>query len=260
MNAAKQVQDYAKHMKMAEKRAKEVGKALVDLNEVLSKPHAGGYMRHILKPQERPLAKIAHDDVTMDDVKWDNLQAALHGRSDRVTPPGIYTKLVTRPMGDDGKFKNEGWVLMMSDTPYEIRCASSFKIFSKGDVLIFGLGLGATTIPVLRREEVKSVTVIELNPDVIAMVEPALKEHVPEAKKLKVINDNALTWKPPKGKLYDTVWADIWPDICTDNLPEMTKLRRRFGRLLNRKADPRAYFGVWEEHYLKRQRSLSQRY
>lgn len=41
---------------------------------------------------------------------------------------------------------------------------------------------------------------------------------------------DCFTWKPEKGARWDVVWHDVWDNICTDNLPEMTKLHRRFGR------------------------------
>ena len=47
-------------------------------------------------------------------------------------------------------------------------------------------------------------------------------------KRIKIINEDAFEFKPPKDKRYDFVWHDIWDDICTDNLPEMTKLHRKY--------------------------------
>ena len=44
---------------------------------------------------------------------------------------------------------------------------------------------------------------------------------------------DALEYKPPRGEQYDVVWHDIWPNICTDNLPEMHKLHRKYGRRCN---------------------------
>jgi len=42
--------------------------------------------------------------------------------------------------------------------------------------------------------------------------------------------DDCFTWKPPKGERWNVVWHDVWDTICTDNLPEMSKMHRRFGR------------------------------
>lgn len=116
-----------------------------------------------------------------------------------------------------------GGKLMMSDTSKEFRDHMHFLHQAKGDVLINGLGLGCCLQVVLNKPEVTSVTVIERSSDVIKLVGPSF----PEA---KIINDDAFTWKPEKGQTFDAVWHDIWPDICADNLPEMHKLHRRFGR------------------------------
>ena len=48
--------------------------------------------------------------------------------------------------------------------------------------------------------------------------------------RLEIIHADAFEWKPPKGVRYNCVWHDIWDYICTDNLPEMHKLHRKYGR------------------------------
>ena len=48
----------------------------------------------------------------------------------------------------------------------------------------------------------------------------------------------------PKGTRYDAVWLDIWDTIGGDNLPEMTKLKRRFSRHTN-------WLGCWAERDCK---------
>jgi hypothetical protein len=61
--------------------------------------------------------------------------------------------------------KGEG--VMMSDTPMERN--TNYHILDKanGDVLIFGLGIGLIILPLLRKENVKSITVVELYQDLI---------------------------------------------------------------------------------------------
>ena len=48
--------------------------------------------------------------------------------------------------------------------------------------------------------------------------------------RVNIICADAFEWRPPKGVRYNAVWHDIWDDICTDNLPEMTRLHRKYGR------------------------------
>ena len=72
------------------------------------------------------------------------------------------------------------------------------------------------------------------------MVTPYIKD-----KRVTIINADAFEWKPPKDQRYDVVWHDIWDNICGDNLPEMTKLHRKYGK----KTD---WQGSWCKYECKR--------
>jgi spermidine synthase len=116
----------------------------------------------------------------------------------------------------------------MSDTPAELEDMYYFVYHAKGKVLINGLGLGAAVQAVLSKPEVEHVTVIEISEDVIKLVaDHYLKRY---GDRLTIIHADALTWQPPKGQKFDTVWHDIWDSICTDNLEEMGRLHRRYGK------------------------------
>lgn len=125
--------------------------------------------------------------------------------------PGNYKRLLIN--GD----------LVMSDTPKERR--DHFPLFdnAKGHVLINGLGMGCALNVLFHKPEVESITVIENNQDVIYLIGP----HFPY---VRVINDCAFEWRPPKNKVFDTVWHDIWPSISADNWDGMKKLHRKYGR------------------------------
>jgi hypothetical protein len=51
-----------------------------------------------------------------------------------------------------------------------------------------------------------------------------------EGQRCEVVCSSALDYKPPKGVTYGAVWHDIWDAICVDNLDEMKKLHRKYGR------------------------------
>ena len=152
--------------------------------------------------------------VTKEEAGWHNLRCAInpHGHT-LVIKPGNYTKL------------GVGGVLMMSDTPAELRAHLPIVRNATGSVLITGLGLGIVVRACLAKPEVTDVTVIEKSQNVIDLVGP----HMPK-RKLTVIQGDAFTWKPPKDKRYDAVWHDIWPEIDPDNSKEMGTLCRRFAR------------------------------
>jgi spermidine synthase len=107
----------------------------------------------------------------------------------------------------------------------EVLSNMGFVNAAKGKVLINGLGLGMVLTEILKKSEVTEVTVIEKSKEVIELVGSYFKDS-----RLTIINADAFEYKPPKGKRYDCVWYDIWDYICVDNIEEMKKLHRKYGR------------------------------
>lgn len=126
-----------------------------------------------------------------------------------------------------GKYKRlkRGSTIVMSNTPDEIRDFSYFTQVANGSILINGLGIGCVLKVLLDKPEVTKITVIEKSEDVINLVAPHFNDN-----RLTIINADAFTYKPPKDEKYDFVWHDIWDYICADNLKEMSKLHRKYGR------------------------------
>lgn len=131
----------------------------------------------------------------------------------RGVPGGTYKRLM------------RGAETIMSNTPDEIKDCRSFIFNAKGSILINGLGLGVVLKAILAKPEVTEVTVIENSEDVIKLVAPYYNDP-----RLTIIHADAFTWNPPKGKKYDCVWHDIWDNLCGDNVEEMKKLHRKYGR------------------------------
>jgi hypothetical protein len=149
-----------------------------------------------------------------------NLRASFSfGGGGRPILPGEYTKLT----------RNGSTI--MSDTPAEIADHSYFvRSQAKGHVLINGLGLGWVIEALFNKKEVKTITVIEKSFDVINLVAKHYNDKCPKDKKIWILQGDALDYKAPKGKRYDAVWHDIWDNICADNLKDMHKLHRKYGR------------------------------
>jgi len=152
--------------------------------------------------------------VTEQEIKIFNIRAMFHPGG-RLMEPGVFKKLTRNAQ------------TIMSNTQAEISDHISFihKAKDSESVLINGLGLGVALTEILKSDKVKEVTVIEKSLDVINLVAPHIQD-----KRVSVINADAFKWKPPTGKKYDIVWHDIWDDICADNLPEMTRLHRKYGK------------------------------
>lgn len=147
--------------------------------------------------------------------------------------PGTYTRLISKASPHCSP--------LMSDTVDEILDHLSVIREAHGQVLINGLGLGVVLQAMLRKPEVEHVTVIEYSPDIIALVEPHYRKMFGD--KFTIIQADAFTWEPPKGKRYDVVWHDIWGDYNTELLPQMTKLHRKYGKRCG-------WQGSWKREYL----------
>ncbi|MCP4649569.1 MAG: hypothetical protein GY853_05760 [PVC group bacterium] len=126
-----------------------------------------------------------------------------------------------------GKYKRltRNGCVIMSNTPAEMADFNRFIWKATGNVLINGLGLGCVIESVLKIKPITNVTVIEISQDVINLVAPYFTDP-----RVKIVHADAFKWEPPRGVRYNAVWHDIWDDICGGNLPEMTKLHRKYGR------------------------------
>jgi hypothetical protein len=186
--------------------------------------------------------KVTQFTVSEEDAKSDAMRSLFSssGRG-RYTPAGTYTAL------------HRGGYLVMSDTPDEIRDHLGAIRNAKGHCLVFGLGIGMVAKAMLDKPEVTKLTVVELSPDVIALTAPTLKAKYGD--RFEVVNADALEWKPPKGVRYGAVWADIWDNLTSDNLPDMTRFNRRYGRLSD-------WHGNWGEGLCREhaRRSASRRW
>lgn len=188
-------------------------------------------MTDLVPPGVAGEVKVEHFEISEDEARFGNLRASMRRDYDAVVRPGRYVKLVV------------GGQLMMSDTPMERRTNIDFARNVKGRVLIAGLGIGMILHKLEEKPEVTEVVVVEKYPEVVSLVGPTV------GPKVKVVTADIFEWKPAKGEKFDTIYADIWPDICTDNLKEITRFKRRFCRYLA----PGGWLGAWCEDRLRSQ-------
>lgn len=140
----------------------------------------------------------------------------------RDCPPGEYTRLMHEKRG-----------VVMSDTRAEINdLAWLFYSNPRGRVLVNGLGLGCVLSGLLNIEEVESIDVVEIDPDVIELVGSQIKDP-----RLTIHEADAFKIKWPVGVTWDFVWHDVWDELSTDNLNgedarpgSYATLHRRYGR------------------------------
>lgn len=153
--------------------------------------------------------------------------------------------------------KKDGRGVMMSDTPMERNTNRNFIQKANGDVLIFGLGLGLIVFPLLDDADVKSITIVELYQDLIDVVQPKI-EAKDKQNKVKIVQGDCFTYEFPKETKFDTIYFDIWIDICGDNYEEQKKLERRFRKHLN-KDNSRHFMDSWMKDHYKREKSRERR-
>jgi spermidine synthase len=141
--------------------------------------------------------------------------------------------------------------VMMSDTPMERNTNKEFIQKANGDVIIFGLGLGLVIIPLLKKENVTSILVVELYQDLIDLVEPILKQHDLEDK-LTIVQGDCFEFhnKMPKGRKFDSIYGDIWIDIDTDNYEQMKTLTKNWKNRVNRE-NKESFITHWMKDHLK---------
>lgn len=128
--------------------------------------------------------------------------------------PGTYKRLI------------RGRQTIMSNTPAEIRDHFEFIRRARGNVLIAGLGLGVALKAILEKDDVESVTVVEISPEVIQLV----GKHFESDTRVNIVQGDIMEYKIPRGVYFDSVWFDIWDYISAGNVPQMKKLHRRFAR------------------------------
>ena len=130
--------------------------------------------------------------------------------------PGRYMALVRL----DGDGEPETW---MSDAEWHDH--RRVLAVARGRVVVTGLGLGCVVRAMLARGRVEHVTVVEREPDVIAMVWPALA--LAYGDRVALHRADALTGELPAGE-WDLAWHDIWPTISAAHIPDMFALRLRY--------------------------------
>lgn len=181
--------------------------------------------------------KIKKFTVSEEEARFDMMRASFRDR--RFVRAGTYTKL------------SVNGTMMMADTHDEIRDHIEPVRLSRGTCLITGLGLGCVVQGMLEKhkrddgEPVGKVIVIEKSEGVVDLVGSYFKDKYGD--RFEIRNEDALTYKPPMGERYDVVWHDIWSNLCTDNLKQMERLHRKYGRRCD-------WQGSWGKEYLIRVR------
>lgn len=127
----------------------------------------------------------------------------------------------------------------MSVTPHEINTMKKPIEEAKGNVVTLGLGLGYYAFMVANKDDVTSVTVIEKDPQVIALFRESILPFFPNGAKIKIIQADALQWCQTPYEA-DFLFADLW-HLPEDGLPLYSQL------VTHEKDHPNTIFSYWIE-------------
>ncbi|OCA90508.1 hypothetical protein A8F94_01070 [Bacillus sp. FJAT-27225] len=132
--------------------------------------------------------------------------------------------------------------IWMTVTPNEIETMKEPIDEASGHVLTYGLGLGYFTYMVSEKEQVESVTVVEMNEDVIQLFTTYILPQFKHANKVKIIKSEAFDYaeKQMPAVNYDFVFTDLWHDV-SDGLDMYIKMKKYEAACRNSK------FSYWIE-------------
>lgn len=141
----------------------------------------------------------------------------------------------------------KGGVEWMTLLPNEIDSQKKYIEEAFGNVLCYGLGLGYYAFMVASKENVKKITVVDIDQAVIKLFEKRILPQFPAAirEKILVVKADAFAFAESlEDGLFDYIYADIWRD-CGDG----TALYKRFKEL--ERFSPSSKFGYWIEDSIK---------
>jgi len=115
----------------------------------------------------------------------------------------------------------------MTVTPNEVETMREAVKRARGDVAAFGLGLGYFAFMAARKENVRSVTVIERDERVISLFEKHILPQFPQKEKIRIVWEDAFRYAG-RGMKHDFAFVDLWHDVSdgTGLYIKMKKLER----------------------------------
>ncbi|MDE5630580.1 MAG: hypothetical protein K2I70_03165 [Bacilli bacterium] len=150
-----------------------------------------------------------------------------------------------RPLRFPAIVEGETKSCWMTVEPNEIESFKEFIDEAEGNVCICGCGLGYVAYMLSLKESVKSVTIVELNHDIVEMFESYILPQFKNKDKIRIVTSDALEYLQNTDLSYfDYVNVDIWRDTL-DMLPLYLPC------LVIENAYPNVKFSYWLEPTLK---------
>ncbi len=149
-------------------------------------------------------------------------------------PLGYFEEDVNMPELKEGK--NKVW---MSPAISEIESMNDGYEGGHGHSLTLGLGIGVLPYLWLLKDEVKSVTIVEVNKDIIDLFDRYIRPQFPKDKELNIIHGDAFDYYNDEFlSKFDYVYVDFW-ESTEDGLDFYTRLMEKKANL--------SHIGFWLE-------------
>ena len=103
----------------------------------------------------------------------------------------------------------EGNNIWMSLNPNEIETMKPFIDKGQGNVLVLGLGMGYVPFMMSLKDDVKHITIVEKDQNIINLFNNLLFPHFVNKNKITIIKDDAIKYVSKNNK-YDYIFADLW--------------------------------------------------
>lgn len=114
----------------------------------------------------------------------------------------------------------------MTVTPSEINTMTAHIRAAYGKVAVFGLGLGYYAFMASEKMDVREVTVIERDPNVIALFKEHILPQFSNGQKVRVVQADAYEYATHMAaEGYDVAYVDIWHDVL-DGVEMYLKMKR----------------------------------
>lgn len=158
----------------------------------------------------------AYQPFLVGDVRVDEMDSY-----EEITPIGF----ARRPFLYPCLLKNDS--IWMSITPFEIETMKEDIHLAKGNILMLGCGMGYAALMMSQKSEVKSITIIENDKDVLSLFKNHVLPQFPHKNKIKFINIEGLAFleQLPIHHAYDFVYIDIYQTV-EDGLPLYLKIKK----------------------------------
>lgn len=140
----------------------------------------------------------------------------------------------------------EGGNEWMTLTPVDLDTCEEAIAAAHGMVVTFGLGLGYYAYMASEKENVESVTVVELSEEVIRLFKTHILPQMPNRHKIKIVNSDAFEYARTvmPGEHFDVAFVDTWRD-ASDGAPMYKRMKAL------EKYSPDTKFLYWVESFLR---------